>query len=87
MRMHSLIILNRTVFDYSELIISSSEGDFVYHPIEEYQFSRDLNPDITWDKVYSQKVQYQGLYTVNQNLTLNYSFMFILQRYKQGLGK
>ena len=51
--------LKHTVFDYSELIISSSEGDFVYHPIEEYQFSRDLDPDLTWDKVYSQKVQYQ----------------------------
>ncbi|KPM83537.1 ATP-binding protein [Pseudoalteromonas lipolytica] len=66
--------LKQTVFDYSELIISSSEGDFIYHPVEEYQFSRDLNPDITWDKVYSQKVQYQGLYTVTSKLNPNLQF-------------
>lgn len=66
--------LKQTVFDYSELIISSSEGDFVYHPIEEYQFSRDLNPDITWDTVYSQKVQYQGLYTVTSKLNPDQQF-------------
>ncbi len=66
--------LKQTVFDYSELIISSSEGDFVYHPIEEYQFSRDLNPDITWDKLYKQKIQYQGLYTVEPKLNPNLQF-------------
>ena len=66
--------LKQTVFDYSELIISSSEGDFVYHPIEEYQFSRDLNPDLTWNSVYSQKVQYQGLYTITPKLNSNLQF-------------
>tara|TARA_Y100000310_G_scaffold112830_1_gene111367 strand:+ start:1288 stop:4758 length:3471 start_codon:yes stop_codon:yes gene_type:complete len=66
--------LKRTVFNYSDLIISSSEGDFVYHPIEEYQFSRDLNPEITWDKVYSQKVQYQGLYTITSKLNPDLQF-------------
>ena len=66
--------LKRTVFNYSDLIISSSEGDFVYHPIEEYQFSRDLNPDLTWNSVYSQKVQYQGLYTITPKLNSNLQF-------------
>ena len=66
--------LKRTVFNYSDLIISSSEGDFIYHPVEDYQFSRDLNPDLTWEKVYSQKVQYQGLYTVTSTLNPNLQF-------------
>ncbi|MEZ7275836.1 ATP-binding protein [Pseudoalteromonas sp. 68 DY56-GL68] len=66
--------LKRTVFNYSDLIISSSEGDFIYHPVEDYQFSRDLNPDLTWEKVYSQKVQYQGLYTVTSKLNPNLQF-------------
>ena len=66
--------LKQTVFGYSELIISSSEGDFVYHPIEEYQFSRDLNPDITWDKLYKQKIQYHGLYTIEPKLNPELQF-------------
>lgn len=57
--------LTTTVFDYSQLIISSSEGDFLYHPIEKYRFTRDLAPNITWDTLYEQSIQYQGLYRVD----------------------
>ena len=66
--------LKETVFNYSELIISSSEGDFIYHPIEDYQFSRDLNPDTTWDTLYKQEVQYQGLYRLTSKLNSNKQF-------------
>lgn len=66
--------LKKTVFDYSELIISSSEGDFIYHPKEEYQFSRDLNSTITWDKLYRQKIHYQGLYVISSNLNPSKQF-------------
>ena len=57
--------LTTTVFDYSQLIISSSDGDFLYHPIEKYRFTRDLAPNITWDTLYEQPIQYQGLYRVD----------------------
>ncbi|WP_455676134.1 ATP-binding protein [Pseudoalteromonas rhizosphaerae] len=57
--------LATTVFDYSQLIISSSEGDFLYHPIEKYRFTRDLAPNITWNTLYEQPIQYQGLYRVD----------------------
>lgn len=79
--------LKQTVFDYSELIISSSEGDFVYHPIEEYQFSRDLNPDITWDKLYKQKIKYQGLYTIEPKLNPELQFYVHSEKVQTRPGK
>lgn len=55
-----------TTFDYSHLVITSSEGDVVYHPIEQYRFTRDLAPDITWSSLYSRPIEYQGIYFAEQ---------------------
>ncbi|WP_275074575.1 ATP-binding protein [Pseudoalteromonas ostreae] len=57
--------LTASVFDYSQLIISTSEGDFLYHPNEKYRFTRDLAPNITWDTLYEQPIRYQGLYLLD----------------------
>lgn len=57
--------LKATVFDYSQLVISSAEGDIIYHPIEKYRFSRDLSPDTNWHALYEQPLIYNVLYFLN----------------------
>ncbi|WP_151172559.1 ATP-binding protein [Pseudoalteromonas ruthenica] len=58
-----------TTFDYSHLVITSSEGDVIYHPIEQYQFTRDLAPDITWSSLYSRPIEYENTYFAEQRFS------------------
>ncbi|QYJ98594.1 response regulator [Shewanella alkalitolerans] len=37
-----------------ELVLTDSDGYFLVHPDEEMRFSRDLHPDLVWDKHYQQ---------------------------------
>ncbi|MCG7568463.1 ATP-binding protein [Pseudoalteromonas sp. CNC9-20] len=61
--------LVETTFDYSHLVITSSEGDVIYHPIEQYQFTRDLAPDITWSSLYSRPIEYENTYFAEQRFS------------------
>ncbi|TMP88677.1 hybrid sensor histidine kinase/response regulator [Pseudoalteromonas ruthenica] len=58
-----------TTFDYSHLVITSSEGDVIYHPIEQYRFTRDLAPDITWSSLYSRPIEYENTYFAEQRFS------------------
>lgn len=58
--------LKQALFNNSQLIISDSKGNFIYHPIESYRFSRDLAPNITWQNVYSQPPEYLNLYPLSE---------------------
>lgn len=79
--------LKETIFDYSQLVISSSEGDFIYHPYEGYQFTRDLDPSITWQSVYDQPVQHQGLYLVTATSPTTQQFYVHSEKVQTRPGK
>jgi len=61
--------LVETTFDYSHLVITSSEGDVIYHPNEQYRFTRDLAPDITWSSLYSRPIEYENTYFAEQRFS------------------
>ncbi|GAC16692.1 ATP-binding protein [Aliiglaciecola lipolytica] len=60
--------LQNIVEEPSQLALTDSEGYFLLHPSEQLMFSKDLNPDETWDSHYSvgSKTDTQ-LYKVTEN--------------------
>ncbi|WP_462158077.1 ATP-binding protein [Pseudoalteromonas sp. GB56] len=56
--------LAQSVPDYSELVISSAEGDIIYHPEESYRFTRDVAPEINWDSLYQPQLQNDVIFPV-----------------------
>jgi PAS domain S-box-containing protein len=66
--------LKETVFDTSQLIISGSDGDFIIHPLESYQFSRDLNPSVNWQAVYTENIKYNGIYLIKSKANTEEQF-------------
>ena len=53
-------LLSNSVFEYSELVISGTEGDIIYHPVSEYRYT-DLAPEIKWDKLYVEEQSFHNI--------------------------
>jgi len=44
--------MREALFGSQRLIVTDSDGYFIVHPDEDKSYSRDLNPDLTWDVEY-----------------------------------
>lgn len=74
--------LSGSVFDYSHLVISGSEGYIIYHPVSEYRYTRDLSPEITWDSLYKQKQSFRSLKLMTKQFDDNQNVFVFTKKVK-----